>query len=362
MGIPVLYIRSSFNPGGTESLLLDIFNYQQNDIVFHFALLKDGILIDQLESKTNFFYRVFRTKKIDLRVIRTLNKIISENGINIIHTHQTIELFYACILKICKPTLKLYHTIHGYHTNDYRWAAIIEIFLIKFVKKVFTVSHSTRNILIKQNYPEKKLTVIYNAVKIPKQANFEEEKAFLKLLNYQQDDKIIGMIGNFVWWKDQITIIKAFNLLQERIPQLKLVFIGNNNTDLGRVALKEAGQFVSSRIFFLGTVPNAVAYLKFFDLFIFSTIADTFGVAVIEALLNKKSVLASDIDVMKEISQNGKIFKLFRKSNYTDLAESIIHLLERGIDKTQIEYAYNYVSLAFSYESYFKELLKYYTR
>ena len=53
--IQVLHLRSSFDPGGTESLLLHLFNYSQKEILFHYFLLKDGSYIEKLKSNNNIY-------------------------------------------------------------------------------------------------------------------------------------------------------------------------------------------------------------------------------------------------------------------------------------------------------------------
>ncbi|GAJ18161.1 unnamed protein product, partial [marine sediment metagenome] len=111
--LKVLYLRSSFDPGGTESLLLNLFNYPQNTIQFHYTFLKGGSLIPRLQSDTNKYYIVSRINKIDFVVLQKIIRIIRDENIDVVHTHQMFELFYAVLLKIRYPKLKIFHTIHG---------------------------------------------------------------------------------------------------------------------------------------------------------------------------------------------------------------------------------------------------------
>jgi len=321
--VKVLYLRSSFDPGGTESLLLNLFNYPQSEIQFHFALLKDGSLISKLNSDTNKFYKLFKTHKIDIKVLLKLVKIIHANNIGIVHTHQMIELLYAAMLKILKPRLKVFHTVHGYHDNQHRWAENLERFLIKITHKTFTVSNSSRNMLINKGYPRKRMNVLYNAV-MPLQPAHESELLQMKQkINYNQNDFIIGMIGNFVWWKDQLTIVKAYNLLKEKLPSLKLVFIGKESEFSEQCKSLLTNHDIKHRVYFLGAIDNASKYLSLFDLFIMSSHKDTFGIVAIEAMMSKVPLIASDIDVMKELSKNGCYFQLFQYQNSCSLAEII---------------------------------------
>lgn len=353
--INVLYIRSSFDPGGTETLLLNLFNYRQNEIKFNYAFLKDGSLISRLNSDINQYYKLFRRKRIDFKIIKKLAHLIKNNNIRIIHTHQLFELFYAVLLKIRYPYLKLFHTIHSYHNEHSKWAEILEKLLVWFAHRTFTVSMSSREELKKRGYPSKHMDVLYNAVKPPVPASREQLEWFKKKIKYRENDFIVGMIGNFVWQKDQMTLVKAYNLLKEEIPNLKIVFIGKES-ELSERCKKELNpEDLDNRVFFLGALENASGYLSLFNLFVMSTLMDTFGIVVIEALMSRIPVVASDIEVMRELSCNGKYFELFEKQNPRDLS-NLITKLYNGQDKDKIISAFEYAKYAFSYKQYIKNL------
>jgi len=272
-----------------------------------------------------------------------------------VHTHQFFELFYAIILKIRYPHLKLFHTIHGYHDEHSRWAEILEQFLIRFTYQTLTVSKSTRKELEKRGYPSKHMDVLYNAVKPPVTASKEQLEWLKKKIKYRENDFIVVMIGNFVWQKDQMTLVKAYNLLREELPDLKIVFIGRES-ELSEKCKKEVNpEDLNRRVFFLGAVENASGYLSLFNLFVMSTLMDTFGIVVIEALMNKIHVLASDIEVMKELSCNGKYFELFEKQNAIELAHLIKSKYQNSNNKKSF-YAAEYTSENYSYKRYIHDL------
>jgi len=358
--LKVLYLRSSFNPGGTETLLLNLFNYPQNIIQFHYAFLKDGILISRLQSGTNKYYKVFRKVKIDFSVLRKIIRIIRSENIHIVHTHQMFELFYAVLLKIRYPNLQLFHTIHGYFENKNKWASAIEKFLIRFTKQTFTVSKATRDILAEKGYPVKRIDILYNAINPPLKAAKNEIILFKRKINYTSSDFITGMIGSFVWQKDQFTIIKAFKLVKDLFPELKILFIGKESELSDKCKKLLDKEDIDNRVYFLGDIENAAKYLPVFDLFIMSTLMDTFGIVVIEALMQKVPVLASDIEVMKELSQEGKYFELFKNQNPESLAEEIKNMYKKK-NYLIINKAYEYSNNTFSYKRYIEKLLSFYT-
>jgi len=364
--IRALHLRSSFNPGGTETLLLNLFNHKQTDIQLFYFLLSDGTYINKLNSSTNSYFKKFRKSKFDLSFIPSIIRLINKYQITIIHTHQPIELVYGTIIRLFIPGLKHFHSIHLYNSST-DWKFYLEKFLVKFTSKTITVSESLRQKLIKRGYNIKKLAVLYNAVIVDKSNSRKESQnkiKFEKIIKYKKDnDLIIGMIGNFVPEKDQLTLIKAYSkILKEQLPQLKLVFIGKTSEN-SKVCYNELDpDVIGNKVFFTGAVESANQYLDYFDLVVMSSKSETFGIVIVEALLKKIPVLASDIDAFCELSNNGKYFSLFKTGDEEDLANKIINNFKKEKDtfSRQIECSNKYAKNQFSYKKFVAELLQIY--
>lgn len=351
----VLHIRSSFDAGGTETLLLHLFNYKQNYFNIHLALIKDGRLIKDLSNSENHYYKFFRKRFFDLFVIRKLYQVIKTNSISIIHTHQVIELFYAVMLKLKKPDIKIFHSVHllNFERN---WTSYLESFLVNFAEKIIAVSQTVKDHLIAKGYASDKIIVIPNAVSLPEKVNHNDIIKFKEKINYSRENFVVLMIGNFREEKDQLTLLKAFNLLRNDYPQIKLVFIGKDNEFAEPCKKMTLEEDFNTRVFYVGELENASKYIPCCDVFVYSTKSETFGIAVVEALLQKKPVIASDIDAMIELSKNGKYFTLFATGNDKDLAEKIKHYIDNGINPEKTKKSYQYAVNNFSYEKFIKNL------
>ena len=326
--IKVMYLRSSFDPGGTESLLKDIFNYDQPFIEFHYALLKDGSLIAELESSTNKYYRVFRKRKIDLTLSFRLLRILRKEQINIIHTHQLIEFIYALLVKIYKPRLKIIRTFHGYQSRPF--IILLEKLSVFFCWKTVTVSNAAKEKFRQIGYHTNKMQVVYNFTNELPHLRNEDLEALFRITGEKKDAVWLCMIGNFVWWKDQLTIIDAFKKLKVNNEKLKLLFFGNDDTEHGNQCKNAASDLLNKDIFFLGRMKDASKYIPLMDLFVFSTLDDTFGIALVEALKGGIKTIASDIPVCREISEDGELFPLFKTGDSENLVKLITNILSES--------------------------------
>ncbi len=289
-------------------------------------------------------------------------RIIEKESIRRIHTHQEIELFYAVLLKIFTPRLQIFHSVHLYNPS-FNWVYFLELISCLFVKRILPVSHSLRRKLVAKRYPARKMTVLYNGVKIPQTNRNGSQNIFAEKISISSGDFVILMTGNFKPEKDHLTLVKAFYLLKENHSHLKLVFIGQENKHSQPCRKSVNPDDLDHRVFFLGPIPSAWRFVEFCNLFVFSSRTETFGIAAIEALLMKTPVLASDIDVMQELSHKGRYFRLFETGNEQDLARNIEWFIEvknqQVIQKT-IEKAHRYAEDEFSYNSFVSRLAQVY--
>lgn len=351
--IKVIYLRSTFNPGGTEYLLLSLFNNIQEALSFYYIFLRDGNLINELKSNTNSYIVFNRSFYIDVNILLNIKRIIHKHEIKIIHTHQLIELIYAVILKSFIWEINIYHTIHGFSKN--KFYNFIEKKLVAFTKNYFTVSKSSKQKLVTSGYPKNNFSVLYNAVNQPIAPIVSDLEWFHSKINKTDSDIVIGMVGNIVWQKDHLTLIKAFEIIIKKNPNYKLVLFGNYYTDSGKECEKYVDENKINNIFFLGSIPNASKFVYLFDLFVFATLEDTFGIALIEALMAGTKVLTSDADICMELKFNSAYFPVYKKGMPSNLASMLIHCINTNYNQEIIN-AKKYYLDKFSYSSYIKNL------
>jgi len=319
------------------------------------VLMKPGTMMNFLKKGPNKVF-LFKRKKIDFILIIKLLNIIKKEKVDIIHTHQEIELFYAIFLKIIRPSVKLVHHIHSFESSKSVWFIIERIICNLFVSKVIAVSNSLSNYLIENGFLERKIVTIYNVVSITNELSTKDIELFRKKINYSENDFIIGMIGNFVKEKDQLTLGKAFKILLSEFKNLKLVFIGEVSGYAQQTKDLFTNLEINRNVFFTGQIPNANELIPLFDLMVLSSKTETFGIAALEALYCQKPVIASEIPAMIELSNNGKYFPLFPVGNYLRLAEIIRKYIKHEIDLNETKIARDYAIREFSIDNYVKKL------
>jgi glycosyltransferase involved in cell wall biosynthesis len=363
MSKQVLHLRSSFEPGGTETLLLNLFNYVQDDFDIHFVLLKKGSLVDQLRpQKGNRVYHWYRKNFLDIKVLKKLHKLVNEEGITIIHTHQFIELSYAVLLKMLNPRIKLVHQIHLLFSSKNVFFYLERTLSQRFAR-VITVSNAAKSELVDSfGFAEKNIHVLHNAVYLSD--NLKDAPSPDKLKVPLRHDRInVVMIANFVWGKDHETLFRAYDtFIRQALPQVNFYFIGAE----GEISAALKQKYVTSddlangRIVFAGRISNASALLPLFDIVVMSCFSETFNLALVEAAATGKVVLASDIAVFRELSENGKYFHHFKTADPRDLFEALEYLV-KNLPEVSGRVNAEYFRMKYGFDNFVRSLDTVYT-
>lgn len=227
--------------------------------------------------------------------------------------HSTINLGVPLISK----RFPLYATLHDHFTHAARlpwgkrprewWAALnyrLELRLLKRAKLFFTVSHAAKaDIARSMNLPAAKIKVAYNGVNLS-----------------TTDPRVVGnyflYVGGLEVRKSVITLLRAMVLLSERTP-VKLILAGSL-----RAATPEVRKLLEERrdLFELREGVSDEELTKLYRnarALVFPSLEEGFGLPLVEAMALGCPVIASDIEVFKEIGTGASLF--FKAGDDRDL-------------------------------------------
>ncbi len=125
--------------------------------------------------------------------------------------------------------------------------------------------------------------------------------------------------------RDHKTLIKAVNHLIDKGYNISLRIAGDGNTL--PVLKKEFGH--NSHILFLGDLSDdkIINELQKADIYVHSTLAETFSTAILQAMSTALPVITTDIDGTRHMisnEQNGLFFKLFDEKDLINKIETLI--------------------------------------
>ena len=207
--------------------------------------------------------------------------------------------------------------VQGVDTMTSRWGSM-------FVALTETVKRSAiRRLAI----PEQKIRVI------PRGFAFEDGAATssnaVAALRTELDCAdaypVLLNVARLVPQKGQHHLIKAMANVRQAFPQAKLLIAGDGwlHGDL-ETLIRELGLQTTVRL--LGDRPDVPALLAFADIFVFPSLFEGFGVSLMEAMGSGKPCIASDIDVLREVTDNGTKALLVPSQSADALSEAILRL------------------------------------
>ncbi|CAN0605292.1 unnamed protein product, partial [Ectocarpus sp. 12 AP-2014] len=107
-----------------------------------------------------------------------------------------------------------------------------------------------------------------------------------------EEERIVTHISNFRKVKRIPDVIKIFSKIQLEIPS-KLIMVGEGPEKAGAERLcEELG--ISDKVIFLGNSNEIDKILCFSDLFLLPSQSESFGLAALEAMINKVPVISSN--------------------------------------------------------------------
>ena len=138
-----------------------------------------------------------------------------------------------------------------------------------------------------------------------------------------EDERIVTHISNFRKVKRIPDVIKIFSKIQLEIPS-KLIMVGEGPEKEGAERLcEELG--ISNKVIFLGNSNEIDKILCFSDLFLLPSESESFGLAALEAMINKVPVISSNAGGIPEVNTEGVSGFL---SDVGDMAAKAITILK----------------------------------
>ncbi len=270
---------------------------------------------------------------------QALNKI-AHLKLDIIHTQTEFSLgmfgrMLARTLNI--PTVHTYHTMYVDYVHYVAKGALITPAMAKDFSKIFcnradAVIAPTKKVLdslIKYGVT-KEIDIIPTGIntELFKKSNYKLEDTIQlkKEIGLNIDDPIMLYLGRIAKEKSIDVLINAMPELLKRIPNLKLVIVGDGPVKKDLENLTESLN-LTENIIFTGAKPWAEIgkYYQLGDIFVSASTSETQGLTFAEAMAGGLPVIARKDECLENIIIHGKTGLLFEKpEELPDMVESII--------------------------------------
>ncbi len=310
-----------------------------------------------------------------LNIIKTLRKRLDEivkfDKPDIIHAHSPslnglaayriakkydIPIVYEC--RAFWEDAAVDHGTTKAWSLRYRITRAMESIVFRNVDAVTTICEGLRSDIISRGIPEDKITVIPNAVNVDKFSEDITRSALSEKLPKAKDDFIIGFIGSFYSYEGLSLLIKSLPIIEDKIPSIKLVFVGGGPQEMNLVDQASKSK-CNKAIIFTGRIPhNEIQYYyQHIDVLVYPRLSMRLTDLVtplkpLEAMAQRRLVVASDVGGHKELIKNGYNGMLFEAGNKEELAKTVINLFNnRGVWNDLLDNGREYVETERTWKS-----------
>jgi glycosyltransferase involved in cell wall biosynthesis len=204
--------------------------------------------------------------------------------------------------------------------------------------RIIAISSGVQEDLVKNfKIPEKKIMVIYNPIDIEEIQNYSKQKVDHKWLDNSRYKTIIT-VGRLEIQKNQAMLIRAFKQVYQKLPETRLIILGEGNQRRNLIKLIKDLE-IESRVQLLGQQNNPFKFVTMADLFVLSSDYEGFGNVIIEAMACGCPVVSTNCKSgPNEIITNEENGILVTVNNVGMLSEAIISLLQNSGQREKLVY------------------------
>lgn len=368
--------------GGTRKHIFELLSRLNKDffeMVFVYSLKRaDPIFLENLG-----FYREIGIKLYEVSMARGVNiinditsffkitRILLKERPHLLHLHAAkAGMLGRLSALLVLPRPKIIYSPHGGSFHDVygnvgnNISIMLEKLMSPLTDAVINVSnYSSQVYRQKVGLSNEKVVTIYNGVDedviqcLPKGTNPERRGDQLT-----EDRFVLSVVALLLPNKGHSYLLESLRELgQEKTkPKILCYFIGDGpcyDSLIEEVDRKDLGDVVK----FVGFQKDVRSWLSISDAVVLPSRAESFGLALVEAMLHKKPVIASRVGGIPEIVEDGKSGILVSPGDTTELKKAIVRLCDNKKERIEMgEHGFRIAKERFSIKAMICETQKLY--
>ncbi len=304
----------------------------------HFITYKQPVRLELLSNRIHFHevhvpeYPLFHYQPYELALSSKLVDTVKAFGIELLHVHYAIPHAYAGYMakKILEEDgihIPMITTLHG-----------TDITLVgnhPFYKPAVTFSINKSDVVtsVSENLRQQTLDFFNITKEIEVVPNFIDESKYStsftdcqRSLMAADHEKIITHISNFRKVKHIPDVIQIFYGIQKEVPA-KLIMVGEGpEKENAELLVEQLG--ITDKVVFLGNSNEIDRILCFSDLFLLPSKSESFGLAALEAMINRVPVISSNTGGIPEVNIHGVSGYLSDERDVEDMVGNALKILK----------------------------------
>ena len=294
--------------------LLHEYGYEVHVAAHDNLAVKNGLKLDFVEKVYELPFERSPFSPSNLKAKKELKKIIDEGDYEVVHCNTPVGgiMTRLAAKSARKKGTKVFYTAHGFHfykgASKKNWIIYypIEKHFAKLTDKLITITKEDYK-LAQEKF---KTNVVYmhgvGANNEKYQPVSLEEKSKLRAEQGFSNDEIIFLCtGELNANKNQSTVIDAFEIVNRKYPNTRLLLAGNGPTDeMLKEKVKEKN--LEDKINMLGYRTDLEIFTELCDIVVSASFREGMPLNIMEGMICSKPLVASNNRGHRELIVNGE--------------------------------------------------------
>lgn len=339
--VRLLEVRNTYKWGGgpDKTILLSAEKHDTTRVKVVVAYIRDVNdgefrITNKARAKGLTYHEIEERGKFDLRVLRALRDLIVQYDINVIHGHDYKSDLFAYLVRkwLWNKQIALVSTAHGWALVGARGELYrkMDLFLMRRFDRLIAVSHATKDLMVSDNVPAGKISVIHNAIDTETWSRVSVKIDLRKQLGLDKAFPVVGYVGRLTEEKELGNWLRVAHRVATKCQHARFVIVGEGRDEMLRAKLVALAQTlgIADRVLFLGYREDLVPIYAMFDVFLLASSREGLCNSILEAMSLGVPVVSTDVGGSRELVVDGQTGFLLSHGDVDGLAAAVLLLAE----------------------------------
>lgn len=299
--------------GGVERVLLDLLLHVKQEPIHHVLITTScKPEIAEVIYQTNVLrYQPAGIFHHDPSKFVQMARWMRKHNVQVVHSRNAFANAWANLTTLLAGKPALITGEHGTIWNVRPPIAWLDRWAHQRAKLVIANSQASARLLeLRYGIPKEKIRIIYNAVA---DISLIDAKQVRASLGIGQDVMVVGSVGRLDTPKDYGTFIEAARIVLQTRRDVVFMLVGGGPLE-EELQARVSELNLQRKFVITGWRKDAITLAQAFDVFVSTSIRESFGNVLVEAALSGKPVIAPAIDGIPEAVADGQTGILLQPS------------------------------------------------